>query len=96
MTLEVGEYIEKNKPRFLSELLELLKIPSVSADPEYKDQVVLMANKVAEHLEAAGVQKVTIYPTPGHPIVYGEHLISPSAPTVLVYGHYDVQPADPL
>ncbi|MDZ4709782.1 MAG: dipeptidase [Saprospiraceae bacterium] len=96
MTLEVGDYIENNKPRFLSELLELLKIPSVSADPEYKDQVVLMANKVAEHLETAGVQNVKIYPTAGHPIVYGEHLISTSVPTVLVYGHYDVQPADPL
>lgn len=96
MTPGVADFIEQNKPRFLSELLELLKIPSVSADPEYKDQVVLMANKVAEHLTAAGVKKVEIYPTPGHPIVYGEHLVSPEAPTVLVYGHYDVQPADPV
>lgn len=96
MSLETGAYIEQNKPRFLAELIEILKIPSVSADPKYKDKVDLMANEVAKHLQQAGVQKVEIYTTIGHPIVYGEHFVSEQAPTVLVYGHYDVQPADPL
>jgi len=96
MTLEVDAFIETNKERFLTELIELLKIPSVSADPKFKDKVDLMANKVAEHLRAVGVNRVEVYPTAGHPIVYGEHFISDTVPTVLVYGHYDVQPADPL
>lgn len=96
MTPEVDAYIESNKQRFLDELIELLKIPSVSADPDFKKQVDLMADKVADHLRKAGVAKVQIYPTAGHPIVYGEHFLSTDLPTVLVYGHYDVQPADPL
>lgn len=90
------QYIEQHKDRFLNELLELLRIPSVSADPKYKSDVQKAAEAVAAHLTAAGVQHVEVCPTAGHPIVYGEHTIDPKLPTVLVYGHYDVQPPDPL
>lgn len=96
MNSAVQQYINENKERFLSELLEMLRIPSVSADPGFKDQVAKTADLVAESLIKAGCQKVHIYPTKGHPIVYGEHTIDASLPTVLVYGHYDVQPPDPL
>ena len=90
------EYITANKERFLQELLELLKIPSISADPEYSKDVAATAEHVASSLRDAGVNEVKVYPTNGHPIVYAEHMIDPSLPTVLVYGHYDVQPPDPL
>lgn len=93
--MSVRPYIESNKDRFLSELLELLKIPSVSADPKFKDDVHRAAAFVKESMEKAGVEKVEICPTAGYPIVYGEKIVDPNAPTVLVYGHYDVQPADP-
>ncbi len=89
-------YLETHKDRFLEELKDLLRIPSISADSQYKDQVALCAQKVKEGLEAAGCDHVEICPTEGHPIVYGEKNLSPEAPTVLVYGHYDVQPPDPL
>ncbi|MEM6725277.1 MAG: dipeptidase [Bacteroidota bacterium] len=88
--------LEANKERYLEELLEMLRIPSVSADPAYAEHVARNADFVKEKLEAAGCDRVEIYPTAGHPIVYGEKLIDPSLPTVLVYGHYDVQPPDPL
>lgn len=91
----INNYIEANKDRFLSELLDLLRIPSVSADRKFKEDVRKAANFIKERLEAAGADKVEICETPGHPIVYGEKMVNPSAPTVLVYGHYDVQPADP-
>ena len=90
------EYQEKNKDRFLSELLELLRIPSISAKSENKPDMVKCAEVVKERLLQAGVDKVEIYQTAGHPIVYAEKIIDPSRPTVLVYGHYDVQPAEPL
>lgn len=90
------EYLAENKDRFLEELLELLRIPSVSARSENKPDMVTCAEAVKEKLLEAGADSVTIYPTPGHPIVYGEKITDPSKPTVLVYGHYDVQPADPL
>lgn len=90
------EYQEKNKDRFLSELLELLRIPSVSAKTEHKADMIRCAEAVKQRLLEAGADKVDIYPTEGHPIVYGEKIIDPSKPTVLVYGHYDVQPAEPL
>jgi acetylornithine deacetylase/succinyl-diaminopimelate desuccinylase-like protein len=90
------EYIQENKQRFLDELFDLLRIPSVSADPKYSADVARTAESVANHLRNAGADKVEICPTPGHPIVYAEKIIDPSKPTVLVYGHYDVQPADPL
>lgn len=90
------EYIEEHKNRFINELIELLKIPSVSADPAYKNDVLKTSQSVKESLEKAGCDLVEICETPGYPIVYGEKIIDPSLPTVLVYGHYDVQPADPL
>jgi len=89
-------YIEKNKDRFIDELIELLKIPSVSADPAYTQDVINTAEVVKNSLEKAGCDQVEICETPGYPIVYGEKIIDPNLPTVLVYGHYDVQPADPL
>ncbi|WMI66313.1 dipeptidase [Aestuariibaculum sp. YM273] len=89
-------YIEKNKDRFISELVELLKIPSISADSAYKSDVLKTAEAVKESLEKAGCDTVEICPTAGYPIVYGEKIIDKTLPTVLVYGHYDVQPADPL
>lgn len=92
----VQDYIQANKSRFLEELLELLRIPSVSADPAYKADVYRAAEAVAAHLRQAGADAVELFPTGGHPIVYGEKMVDPSAPTVMVYGHYDVQPADPI
>jgi acetylornithine deacetylase/succinyl-diaminopimelate desuccinylase-like protein len=87
---------EANKDRFLQELLDLLRIPSVSAKSEHNDDMQACAKAVAKSLKDAGAQIATIYETEGHPIVYGEIIVDPSFPTVLVYGHYDVQPADPL
>ena len=89
-------YVEQHKDRFIQELIDLLKIPSISADPEYKKDVILTADKVKESLEKAGCDKVEICETPGYPIVYGEKIIDKILPTVLVYGHYDVQPPDPI
>ncbi|QNF32027.1 dipeptidase [Adhaeribacter swui] len=88
-------YIEANKDRFISELLDLLRIPSVSADPAFQGDVLRAADFLAQKLRDAGADNVEICPTAGYPIVYGEKLINPELPTVLVYGHYDVQPADP-
>ncbi len=90
------DYINAHKNRFLEELFELLKLPSVSADSAYKNDVIATANLVAKQLGKAGCDHVKIYPTAGNPIVYGEKIINPDLPTVLVYGHYDVQPADPV
>jgi len=90
------DYQEKNKERFLDELLQLLKIPSISAKSENKDDMLTCAEAVKQRLMEAGVDRAEIYPTEGHPVVYAEKIIDPSKPTVLVYGHYDVQPADPL
>jgi acetylornithine deacetylase/succinyl-diaminopimelate desuccinylase-like protein len=91
-----NEYINSNKERFLEELFELLRIPSVSADPAFKNDVVKTADAVANSLKKAGADKVEICETAGYPIVYAEKIIDTSKPTILVYGHYDVQPADPL
>lgn len=88
-------YLESNKERFLDELLALLRIPSVSADSKFKDDVRRAAEFVKEKLAAAGLDKASLYETPGHPVVYAEKIVDPNKPTVLVYGHYDVQPADP-
>lgn len=93
---DIKSYLDANRQRFLDELLELLRIPSVSADPKYAGDVRRMAEATAEHLRKAGADTVEIHETDGHPIVYGEKMVDPAAPTVLVYGHYDVQPADPL
>lgn len=93
---EITKYIEENKQRFIDELFELLRFPSVSADPKFKNDVLKTADYIAEKLRAAGAEKVEVCPTAGYPIVYGEKIVDASRPTVLVYGHYDVQPADPL
>lgn len=103
--IKTQEYLKKNKDRFLNELLDLLRIPSISADPKYKEDVLKCAEFVAKSLREAGCDKVEVCPTEhmkngetkaGYPIIYGEKMIDPSLPTVLVYGHYDVQPPDPL
>jgi acetylornithine deacetylase/succinyl-diaminopimelate desuccinylase-like protein len=91
-----NEFISSNKDRFLSELFELLRIPSVSADSRHKGDVRNAAEYVMEKLKAAGADNVELVETKGHPIVFGEKFIDASKPTVLVYGHYDVQPPDPL
>src|SRR5690625_2387914 len=90
------EYIEKNRQRFLDELVELLKIPSISADSAYKKEILKAAEAVRFQLEKAGCDHVEVCETPGNPIVYGEKIIDKNLPTVLVYGHYDVQPPDPM
>ncbi len=90
------DYQEKNKDRFLNELLDLLRIPSISAKTENKADMLTCAEAVKQRLLEAGADKVEIYPTLGHPIIFGEKIIDPAKPTVLVYGHYDVQPAEPL
>jgi acetylornithine deacetylase/succinyl-diaminopimelate desuccinylase-like protein len=90
------EYVHQNKDRFLEELMELLRIPSVSADPKYKADVNRAAEYICEKLQSAGADNVEVCVTAGHPIVYGEKILEPSLPTVLVYGHYDVQPPDPI
>ena len=92
----IGNYIETHKDRMLDELMEVLRIPSVSADPKYKGDVEKTAQWMAEKLRASGADDVEVFPTDGHPIVFGQKLIDPSKPTVLVYGHYDVEPADPV
>ena len=92
----VKEYIQSNQQRFLDELFELLRIPSVSADSRHKGDVRKAAEYVVQKLKEAGADKVELCETKGHPIVFGEKIINPSLLTVLVYGHYDVQPADPL
>ena len=90
------DYQETHKERFLNELFDLLRIPSVSAKSEHKADMLTCAEAVKDRLLEAGADTVSIYPTEGHPIVYGEKIIDPAKPTVLVYGHYDVQPAEPL
>lgn len=90
------DYQEKNKDRFLNELTELLRIPSISANSDNKEDMKRCAEAVKQRLLEAGAAKAEVYATDGHPVVYAEKIIDPSKPTVLVYGHYDVQPADPL
>ena len=90
------QYISSNKDRFISELFDWLRIPSISADSKYKNDVRRAAEFLKKKFEDAGVGKVEICETKGHPIVYAEKIVNASLPTLLVYGHYDVQPADPL
>lgn len=92
----IKNYIQNNKERFINELIDLLKIPSVSADSAYNQDVIDTSEAVKLSLEKAGCDKVEICETDGYPIVYGEKIIDPNLPTVLVYGHYDVQPPDPI
>lgn len=92
----IKDYIYQNKERFILELIELLKIPSVSADPNHSKDVFNCAEEVKKRLIEAGADNVEVCPTKGYPVVYGEKIIDKNLPTVLVYGHYDVQPPDPL
>ena len=93
--MSVQTYINDHKARFLEELIDLLKIPSVSADSRFKPDMLRAAEFVRDKIRDAGADRAEIFETPGHPVVYGEKTIDPEAPTVLIYGHYDVQPADP-
>ncbi|WP_024773001.1 dipeptidase [Aquimarina macrocephali] len=92
----IQSYVQEHKDRFINELFELLKIPSVSADTAFKDDVIRTAQEISNSLKESGCDTVEICETPGYPIVYGEKIIDKNLPTVLVYGHYDVQPADPI
>lgn len=92
----INDYISKNKDRFLNELIALLKIPSISADSKYNKETYQTAEEVNKRLLEAGADNVEICETKGHPVVYGEKIIDTNLPTVLIYGHYDVQPPDPL
>ncbi len=91
----MNKYIETNKDRFLSELFDFLRIPSVSADTKFQAEMWQAAEYIKTKLLEAGLEKAEICPTAGHPIVYAEKMVDASLPTILVYGHYDVQPADP-
>lgn len=93
---DIKQYIESNKDRFLQELFELIRIPSISAESEHKEDMVKCAEKWRELLLAAGADKAEVMPSAGNPVVYGEKMVDPSKPTVLVYGHYDVMPVAPL
>ncbi len=90
------DYIDSNKQRFLDELFDLIRIPSISADSQYKGDVRKAAEFLKEKILNAGADKSEVYETAGHPIVFGEKIVDTSLPTILVYGHYDVQPADPV
>ena len=92
----VKDYIDQNKQRFLDELIEVLQIPSVSANPDHKTDMVRTAEFVAQAFLKAGVDHAEVIATPGHPVVFAEKFMDASFPTILVYGHYDVQPPDPL
>ena len=92
----ITNYLDLNKERFLNELIDLLKIPSISADSKHKYDMIKTAEAVKHRLIEAGADLVEISPTTGYPVVYGEKIIDASKPTILVYGHYDVQPADPI
>jgi len=94
-TEKTSSYLRDNKERFLEELLALLRIPSVSADKKFHGDVLKAADFLKEKFEAAGAEHIEVCETAGYPIVYADKIIDPSLPTVLVYGHYDVQPADP-
>ena len=96
MNDNIAAYLEENKQRFLDELFELLRIPSVSADSKYKDDVRRAAEFVRQKLTDAGADNAKLFETPGNPVVYAEKMVNAGAPTVLIYGHYDVQPPDPL
>jgi acetylornithine deacetylase/succinyl-diaminopimelate desuccinylase-like protein len=93
---EIKDYINSNKERFLEELFEIIKIPSISSLAEHKDDMVKTANAYKEALLKAGVDKAEVFKTEGNPVVYAEKIVDPSKPTVLVYAHYDVMPVDPI
>lgn len=92
----LAQYLENHRDRFLDDLKAILRIPSISADPKHKGDVRRCAEHLAAHLKAIGMTTAELVETKGHPIVYAEWLGAPGAPTVLLYGHYDVQPVDPI
>ena len=89
-------YVDANKDRYIAELKDLLAIPSVSTNPENVEDIRRCASWMSDHMKSIGLQNVQLFPTAGHPIVYGDWLNAPGKPTVLLYGHYDVQPPEPL
>ena len=93
---QINNYINTHKDRFINELIELLKIPSISADPTYSKDVRDTAKAVKKSLINVGCENVEICETKGYPVVYADKIVDPNLPTVLVYGHYDVQPPDPM
>ena len=93
---KISEYLKENRERFLNELFEWLKIPSISSESKYKNDMYKAANWAKEAMLKAGADKAEVFDTAGHPVVYGEKITNPQKPTVLIYGHYDVQPVDPL
>jgi len=93
---DIKKYIENNKQRFLDELFELIRIPSISSEQKHKDDMKKMAEALKQKLLNAGADKAEVMPTDGNPVVYGEKMVDNSKPTVLVYGHYDVMPVDPI
>lgn len=94
--MEVKDYIRENEPRFMDELFSLIRIPSISAQPEHKDDMLACAQRWRELLLAAGADEAMVMPSQGNPLVYAEKRVSPDAPTVLIYAHYDVMPPEPL
>src|SRR5690606_30362705 len=96
MKQSIQQYLDENRQSHLEELFDFLSIPSISALPDHKEDVNQAANWVAEALKRIGMENVTVHPTNGHPVVYGDWLHAEGKPTVLIYGHYDVQPVDPL
>ncbi len=96
MKEDLKQYIEENKDRWLEELFELIRIPSISSKEAHKDDMYTACDWIKASLLEKGADKAEVYETEGHPAIYGEKMIDPSLPTVLVYGHYDVQPVEPL
>ncbi|MCF0167631.1 MAG: dipeptidase [Bacteroidales bacterium] len=94
--MNMKHYIQANYPRFLDELFSVLRIPSISSDPSHKDDMTKCASRLAELLLEAGADSAQVMPTAGHPVVFGQKIIDDQLPTVLIYGHYDVQPVDPI
>ena len=94
--MEIKQYIQENEARMLDELFSLIRIPSISALPQHKEDMERCAHRWCELLLQAGVQKAELMPSDGNPLVYAEYIVNPDAPTVLVYAHYDVMPAEPL
>lgn len=90
------KYIKDNEGRWFEELFSLLRIPSISSDPNHKGDMLRCAERLTQLLKEAGADEAAVYPTDGHPVVFGQKIVSSELPTVLVYGHYDVQPVDPL
>jgi len=93
---QVINYINGNRDQYIEELKEFLRIPSISTLPEHKSDMYNAANFVSSKLKQAGIENVSIIETAGHPLVYGDWMNAPGKPTVLIYGHYDVQPVDPI